>query len=576
MITVGDKLDGKYVVVRKLGGGGFGEVFLATDVALPDRKVAIKVLTRKAAGDHSDMIREMQALSKLNHPGVVAFYHYFIHADHIFLVMEYCAGGSLHDEIERDGKFDETEVFEWALTLCETLAVVHESDIVHHDIKPLNILFTETLDIKLGDFGVANRDMGTIIYMPPEMFLGERVTTDPRVDVYALGITLLETLTGNNPFIDLKADEQLPARIAHDFIPRTLPRWIQEVLLKATHPTPELRFQSMNDFAEAIRAKRVPYVFDGKRIKAHALAQKVEAHLARRKWRSAATLVTNALELSPDCIAALLAAGRLKLMTQQIKKAEEYFSTAAKLSARTAVQKELGWINLEKGWLPAAISMLTDHLQRNSSDYEAYNLLLKCFFLSGRYEAGTELTRTLINEKAPNDCFRSNAFLCRLLNGEYSTDELKKIDRRGLASPFVAYNLMVATETPRAWGDQGPALKSKVIFEEYRFGISHRSGKKNAVEVTVGSGKRREFADPIVTVGSMAANDIVLNDASVSRRHAVLVNFPDEVWIYDLGSAKGVEVEGQKVAGRMFLDGVHEVRVGKVALRVGAKAGLLV
>lgn len=575
VISIGDKLDGKYIVISKLGGGGFGEVFLANDDALPDRQVAIKVLKQTSSGDHSDLIWEMQALSKFNQPGVVTFYHYFTAGNDICLVMEFCEGGSLDDRIISHGRCREADVFAWGLTLCETLASVHERKIVHHDIKPQNILFTNGSEIKIGDFGIANRNMGTRIYMPPEMFLGEPLTkTDPRVDVYSLGITLLESLTGRNPFEDLRADEQLPARIAHDYIAQTLPRWVQEVLLKATHPTPELRFQTMRDFAEAISAKRVPYVFDGSRIKAHALAQKAEAYLARRKWLSAERVLTTALQLSPDCIAALLAAGRLQLLIQRIGKAKEYFTKAATLSPRTHVQKELGWISLEEGHLPMAISMLTDHIQRNSSDYEAYNLLLKCFFLSDRYEAGDELAQTLIDAKVPNDCFRSNQILCRLLNSEPGPEALKGADNQ---NPFVKYNLTVATETPRAWSERGrPALKSKLVFEEYHHGVALRSHEQNVLGVVNAEGRSDETRRPVLTVGSLPSNDVVLDDASVSRRHAAIVNFVDYVWVYDLGSARGVTVDGRKVAGRMFLDGVHEVKIGRVALRVAAKAGLLV
>ena len=575
MISVGDKLDGKYTVIGNLGGGGFGEVFLANDAALPDRRVAIKVLKRQSDGDHSDLIWEMQALSKFNQPGVVMFYHYFVEGSDLCLVMEFCEGGSLDDRIITHGRCGEGETFAWGLMLCETLACVHDRKIVHHDIKPQNILFTNGGEIKIGDFGIANRNMGTRIYMPPEMFLGEPLTkTDPRVDVYSLGITLLESLTGRNPFEDLQVDEQLPARIAHDFIPRTLPRWVQEVLLKATHPTPELRFQTMRDFAEAISAKRVPYVFDGKRIKAHALAQKAESCLARRKWLSAERLITTALQLSPDCIAVLLAAGRLELLLQRIDRAKEYFTRAATLSPRTHVQKELGWISLEEGHLPMAISMLTDHIQRNSSDYEAYNLLLKCFILSDRYEAGDELAQTLINERAPNDCFRSNQILCRLLHGGAELEAPEEIVNQ---NPFIKHNLAVATETPPAWSERGrPTLKSKLVFEEYGHGDALRSDKLNVLGVVCVDGRTGETSRPVLTVGSLPSNDILLDDASVSRRHAVIVNFVDYVWIYDLGSARGVSVDGRKVVGRMFLDGVHEVKIGRVPLRVASKLGLLV
>jgi serine/threonine protein kinase len=575
MISIGDKLDGKYTVTSKLGGGGFGEVFLANDAALPDRRVAIKVLRQGASGDHSNLIWEMQALSKFNHPGVVTFYHYFTEGNDLCLVMEFCEGGSLDDRIAREGRCGEAETFAWGLALCDTLASVHERKIVHQDIKPQNILFTNGGAIKIGDFGIANRNIGTRIYMPPEMFLGEPLTkTDPRVDVYSLGITLLESLTGRNPFESLQVVEQLSAQIAHDFVPRTLPRWVQEVLLKATHPTPELRFQTARDFAEAIGAKRVPYVFDGNRIKAHALAQKAESCLARRKWRSAERLITTALQLSPDCIAVLLAAGRLQLLLQRIEKAKGYFTRAATLSPRTHVQKELGWISLEEGHLAVAISMLTDHIQRNSSDYEAYNLLLKCFILSDRYEAGDELAQTLIDEGAPNDCFRSNQILCRLLNGGTEFEAPGKIVDQ---NPFIKHNLTVAAETPRSWSERGrPALKSKLVFEEYRHGDALQSDKLNVLGVVCADGRTGETNRPIVTIGSLPSNDIVLDDGSVSRRHAVIVNFVDYVWVYDLGSARGVRVDGRKVIDCMYLEGVHEVRIGGAALRVASKLGLLV
>jgi hypothetical protein len=147
-----------------------------------------------------------------------------------------------------------------------------------------------------------------------------------------------------------------------------------------------------------------------------------------------------------------MAAGRLNLMLQEIEKAKAYFTTAATLSPRTQVQKELGWISLEEGHLPNAISMLTDHIQRNSSDYEAYNLLLKCFVLSERYEAGVALAQTLIEEKAPNGCFRSNQILCFLLSDNSALDESKKTDKE---NPFIVHNLKVATEMPRAWNERG-------------------------------------------------------------------------------------------------------------------------
>jgi len=213
MISIGNELDSKYLVLSRLGSGGFGEVFLAGDKLIPGRKVALKVLSNRSAGDHADLIWEMQTLSQFNHPGVVGFHHHFTHGGQLVLAMEYCAGGNLDQRIPAR-RITQSDAFRWAAVLCEALGFVHGKGIVHHDIKPANILFAADGAIKLGDFGVANRNMGTRRYLPPEMLLGESVSkTDPRVDVYALGLTILEVLLGTHPFESLSEADALKARI---------------------------------------------------------------------------------------------------------------------------------------------------------------------------------------------------------------------------------------------------------------------------------------------------------------------------------------------------------------------------
>lgn len=578
MISIGEKLDGKYVVVGRLGGGGFGEVFLGEDEAIPGRQLALKVLSSESAGDHSDLIWEMQTLSQFSHPGIVVFHHHFTHDKRLILIMEFCAGGSLSDRLYSGGPVSQNEVFRWAAVLCDTLEFVHGKGIVHHDIKPANILFTHDSAIKLGDFGVANRNAGTRLYMPPEMLLGESVSkNDPRVDVYALGLTFLEMLEGKHPFESLSSEQALETRISHDFVPETLPRWIQEILLRATHPEPELRFQNMADFGEAIRGKHVPYVFDSDRIKAHALAKKAELQLARKKWKSAERLAARALRLSPDCAVALIAMGRCQLFIRRIDKAKDCFSRALSVNPRIHVQKELGWLNLEEGHLPIAISLLSDHLDRDASDFETYNLLLKCFFLSERYEAGENLARLMMKEKVPNGCFRNNRFLCRLLNHGYSDLELSEIEGSKIVNPFIAHNLAVATERPPSWAMEGkPLLREKLVFQEYRFGLARNAGKSNDLALRLPDGSIRETSASIVSIGSLLSNDITLNDSSVSRRHAVIANFPDEVWLYDLGSTYSTRLDEDLVCGRVFLGGVHQITIGQSIIEVAARADLLI
>jgi tetratricopeptide (TPR) repeat protein len=574
VILVGERL-GNYLVKRRLGGGGFGEVFLADDEAIPDRQVAIKLLRQRAA-DHGDLLWEMQMLARLKHPNVVGFYHHFTDQNRLCLVMEFCPGGSLHDRLAQ-GACSESQAFTWGLQLCDTLEFVHKNGIVHHDIKPHNVLFAGDDTIKIGDFGVANRNVGTRLYMPPEMLLGERVSrTDSRVDEYALGLTLIESIGGRHPFEDLTPDEANQARIRHEVIPDGLTRWAQEVLLRATHPTPELRFQSVGDFGAAIRSRHVPFVFDGSRIKADTLAKRAEAAMSRRKWKSAEHLASHALELSPKCVAALLTAGRIQLATRRVERARDFFSKAVSISPRTPVQKELGWINLEQGNVPLAISVLTDHLERHGSDYEAYNLLLKCFYLTDRFEAADALAQALIDQHAPSGCFRNNQLLCHQLSGVLVPEAMDKVATDRPDDPILAYNLAVIRERPRAWAEDGPPLlKSKLIFQEYGLGIPRRPGRVNTVVFHSADGRIHRTSSRVVSIGSASTNELVITDGSISRRHAVVLNFPNEVWIHDLDSTRGTTVNGSRICGRVLIDGVYDVNFGRVAFRIAPDESLL-
>jgi hypothetical protein len=272
----------------------------------------------------------------------------------------------------------------------------------------------------------------------------------------------------------------------------------------------------------------------------------------------------------------LLAAGRCQLLIRNIDRANEYLIRALSISARTPVQKELGLIRLEQNNLPAAISLLTDYLLRNSSDYEAYNWLLKCFYLTDRLEAAESLARTLIDERAPSPCFRSNLLLCLLLKTGASVEELADIKTSESYNSHVVYNFMVATESPRAWnGGRPPSLKSKLLFQEYR-NRAHFGKTKNTIAIYYPSGTRYDIGRPIVPIGSSSANGIVLDDKSVSRRHCVIVNYPEDVWLYDLASTTGTIVDGRQLVGRVLLDGVHDVVIGNVPIRVASNRELLI
>lgn len=561
-INTGDELDSKYRILCWLGGGGFGDVYLAEDELL-SRQVAIKALKDRAADDQTGLIHEMKSLDQLHHPGIVTFYHHFIKEGALFLVMEYCTGGSLRRRMKGNLPPLHT-VMQWCANLATVMELVHERGIVHHDIKPDNILVAEDGSLKLGDFGVANSNGGTLAYLAPEMLLGEVNSGDVRVDVYALGITLLELLRNSNPFWDMNRSESLKAKLQHDFIPTDLDRWVQEVIVKATHPTPELRFQSMRDFREAIEAKHVSYVFDPGRIQASDLAAQAEKLLERKKARAARKCVIQALHACPDCVPALIAAGRHALFINRIEEARPYFDQALRLNPRTNIQRELGWICLEQGNYAQAISLLTDHLQRNANDYEAFNLLLECFYRTERYEAGMHVARLMVDAKAPSDCFVNNGFICGL-RANSTTEEIVKWVVADQHNPFAAYNSEILTEASER-------LDSLLLFEGYRFGM--RTSKQNTIRIEH-DGKVSELTDKIITIGRLEENAIQLPDKNVSRRHGVIVNYLGDVWLHDLNSTGGIVVDGVRLDRKSYLDGVHIVKLGSAEVKIASSAGLL-
>ncbi|KAB2637848.1 MAG: protein kinase [Verrucomicrobia bacterium] len=327
-----------YQFERDLGAGGFGTVFLAHE-KVSHRRVAIKQLNNKDATRQKAIVHEMQMVSQFNHPNIVTYHHHFSENGLLFLVMEYCSGGSVRDAITRQC-IGPAEVLIWIQTLAETLDFVHDKKIIHHDIKPDNILITEAGTLKISDFGIANTGAGTRSYMSPEALAwnGNSVF-DGRVDVYALGVTLMELLTGKNPFLYKSPDEIQAMHDNGDFPIKSLPGWQQEIILKAINKVPELRFQTMGDFAAAIRSKHVPLLLDKDAILA---GQAAERSLSTKKWARAGSLLEFAAGRYPNNVNVLRALGRFHLMQQKIDRAKGAYETAIQLNPRMDVQKDLG------------------------------------------------------------------------------------------------------------------------------------------------------------------------------------------------------------------------------------------
>jgi tRNA A-37 threonylcarbamoyl transferase component Bud32 len=211
-------LQDRYRIVRVLGGGGMGQVYLAHDTRLADKPCAVKEMTPDphATSEEQEQAaaqfhREAAILAHLSHPHLPNVYDYFEERKCFYLVMDYVEGENLTGRLAQspDGLPQET-VVEWATQLCDVLEYLHSQTppVIFRDMKPANVMITLEEEVKLVDFGVARLfdptkrtdtlKMGTAGYAPPEQYAGQGQTT-ARSDVYALGATLHELLTGADP-----------------------------------------------------------------------------------------------------------------------------------------------------------------------------------------------------------------------------------------------------------------------------------------------------------------------------------------------------------------------------------------
>jgi serine/threonine protein kinase len=551
-----------YRFERELGEGGFGAVFLARE-DVSDRLVAIKQLKSHDASRQKDIVHEMQMVSQFNHPNIVTYHHHFSESGILFLVMEYCTGGSLRDAINNHNT-NATDALNWIQTLAEALDFVHSKGIIHHDIKPDNILITDNGTLKISDFGIANIGGGTRSYMSPEaQAWDDHSVGDARVDIYALGVTMMELLTGQNPFSCMSPEDVQTMHEQGDFPIKSLPGWQQEIILKSINKVPELRFQSMGEFVSAIRSKHVPLLLDIDAIRAGQVAERAERSLSTKKWSRAGSLLEFAAQKYPNNVNVLRALGRFHLMQQKIGRAKSAYENAIKLNPRMDVQKDLGWINLALKEYPAAISLLSDHIHRNPSDLEAHNLLLQCFYETDRHEVAISLAQAILNIEPNNPCFANNYYIAALLHGK--DKKITPADLLGdYTNDFIAYNFSVVSESAptHAW-QRSPTLKSKLLFMDYRF------RKLTCSPIFISDDPtdpktRRQFNKIIIPFGRTGyqVNDVLIaGNTNVSRRHCVVVNCRDDVWLYDLNST-GTYVNGERIKGKVPLIGRNIVRIG--------------
>lgn len=269
MIMKGQKIDGRYQIIRTIGEGGMANVYLAYDTIL-ERDVAVKVLRGDLANDEKFVKRfqrEAKAASSLNHPNIVEMYDVGEDDGNYFIVMEYVNGKTLKTLIKKRGVLSLSETIDIMLQLTSGIACAHDRYIIHRDIKPQNVMILEDGRVKITDFGIAvalnsaeltqtNSVMGSVHYLPPEQANGSGATV--KSDIYSLGILMYELLTGKLPF---KGDNAVEIAIKQmkDKIPNIIEQnpnvtqSVENIVLKACAKNPQNRYETVRDMHEDLR-----------------------------------------------------------------------------------------------------------------------------------------------------------------------------------------------------------------------------------------------------------------------------------------------------------------------------------
>jgi eukaryotic-like serine/threonine-protein kinase len=275
-----DEVVGNYRIVRKIGEGGMGAVYLG-EHALIGRPAAIKVLLREMSHRQDLVTRffnEARAATAVKHPGIVEIYDFGYHSDgSAYIVMEYLEGESLSARLRRTGPCSETRAAALCRQVAGALAAAHAKGIVHRDLKPDNIFVVRDADVadgertKVLDFGIAKLTgaeeagsgmtrtgmvLGTPAYMSPEQCKGAG-TVDQRADLYALGCILYEMVCGRVPFVAEGAGELMALHIFAPVPPpstiRPVTPQLEQLLLRALAKEPEHRFASAEEMIAALR-----------------------------------------------------------------------------------------------------------------------------------------------------------------------------------------------------------------------------------------------------------------------------------------------------------------------------------
>ncbi|MES1255665.1 MAG: protein kinase [Acidobacteriota bacterium] len=254
---------GKYKILSTIGSGGFGTVYQAEDTWI-DKKVALKV-PHKQGLDFGELLREPRLLASLNHPNIVTVLTAEKQENVFFIVMELVSGDSLETVIARDGALDLPRVLDYTCQICNAVDHAHRQGVLHRDLRPANVLVSDSGLVKVADFGTSRfleiAAHGTTIigsppYMAPEQFQGKAMFAS---DLYSVGVTMYQMMTGVLPY-DTPSPADLDRLMRGDLVtaPRLrnpkIPKALSDIVVKAMAPEIRARYQRASDLLDDLLA----------------------------------------------------------------------------------------------------------------------------------------------------------------------------------------------------------------------------------------------------------------------------------------------------------------------------------
>lgn len=269
MIRVNDLIGERYKIISELGHGGMSDVFEARDIIFK-RTVAIKIIKFENSNKIENLIRfqnEARFSAAFNHPNIVKIYDYGEHNNLPYIVNEYMKSQTLRDVLDYKKNLGLNETCQIMLQLCDAVIEVHSKNIIHRDIKPQNIYYLSDGTVKLSDFGISvllnsplnvnenKKVMGTVQYLAPELVYGKKCSFQS--DIYAMGITMFELLTGQVPFDASKVSDIAYMQVNDDMpsvltIIPTLPKEVDRIVQKATAKDVQDRYKTVVELRKDI------------------------------------------------------------------------------------------------------------------------------------------------------------------------------------------------------------------------------------------------------------------------------------------------------------------------------------